>query len=501
MTLTPTQPALKPRTPELAVTPDQQVMRAWMARYRFKSYLYVTEVLGDTPEPWQADILKQYDAKSNADQYSIRISIASGHGVGKSRLLAWLISHHAITRYPQKTAVTAPSAPQLWDALWPELLTVINRLPIIEGRIKLADLFEIKAERIELKEDKAGSFISAKTARQDQTEALQGVHSEYVLLVGDEASGIPDGVFDAAGGSMSGRRVAMVLTGNPLRGQGYFYDTHHRLKERWITKQVSVFESKYASPDFAADMEARYGKDSNQYRTRVLGQFPTTDDDVVIPHELVIAAVGRDIVAPNNATVVWGLDVAFQGSNRTALAKRRATVLLEPPKAWGGLDDAQVAGRVKQEWDITPKDERPADINVDVIGYGAAVVTRLRDLGLPARGINVSESPSLKTSQYRNLRAELWFRGREFFAKRDCSLPLLDPEHRMEDLIEELTTPTFKPQAISGKILIEEKKGRRSPDLADAFLLTLASESITLQGHNAHRDWNKPLSNPIPGLP
>jgi phage terminase large subunit len=501
MTLTPSQPTLRPLAPQMQITPDQQVLRDWMARYRFSAYRYVTEVLGDTPEPWQADVLREYDRQSNPDQYAIRISIASGHGVGKSRLLAWLISHHAITRYPQKTAVTAPSAPQLWDALWPELLSVIARLPVIEGRVKLADLFEIKAERIELREDKAGSFISAKTARQDQTEALQGVHSYYVLLVGDEASGIPDGVFDAAGGSMAGRRVAMILTGNPLRGQGYFYDTHHRLKDRWFTKKVSVFESKYSSPEFAADMEARYSKDSNQYRTRVMGEFPTTDDDVVIPHELIIAAIGRDVVAPKTAGVVWGLDVAFQGSNRTALAKRRATVLLEPPKAWGGLDDAQVAGRVKQEWDITPKDDRPTDINVDVIGYGAAVVTRLRDLGLPARGINVSESPSLKTSGYRNLRAELWFKGREFFAKRDCALPGFDPEHRMEDLVEELTTPTFKPQPISGKILIEEKKGRRSPDLADAFLLTLASESIALQGHDNYRNWNKPLSNPIKGLP
>lgn len=430
------------------------------------------------------------------DQYAIRISIASGHGVGKSRLLAWLISHHAATRYPQKTAITAPSAGQLWDALWPELLSVIGTLPPY-----IRDQFVIKAERIELKEDPAGSFISAKTARQDQTEALQGVHAPYVLLVADEASGVPDGVFEAAGGSMSGRRVATILTGNPLRGQGYFYDTHHKLADRWVAKKVSVFDSKWASPEFALDMDARYGKDSNQYRTRVLGEFPTTDDDVVIPHELVIASVGRDVKSPETASTIWGLDVAFKGSHRTALAKRRANELLEPPKAWGGLDDAQVAGRVKHEWDITPKNERPAEINVDVIGYGAAVVTRLRDLGLPAFGINVSESPSLKTSGYRNLRAELWFKGREWFAKRDSRLPHFDRDHRVEDLIEELTTPTFKPQPISGKILIEEKKGRRSPDLADAFLLTLASESVTIQGHTPHRDWRTPLSNPLKGLP
>lgn len=467
------------------------------------------EGLGADPEPWQAEVLAYYDAGRKQDRYSILISIASGHGVGKTALLSWLVIHHATTLYPQKTAVTAPSAPQLFDALWPELRTWLKRLPVFEvngKQISLADeLFEVKAERIELKADPAGSFVTAKTSRADQTEALQGVHAPHVLLVVDEASGPPDAVFESAGGSLSGQRVVMVLAGNPIRGKGYFYDTHHKLSHLnggpWRTWVVSVFDSKWASPEYASMVESRYGKDSNYYRVRVLGQFPVTDDDVVIPFELVESAIGRDVKPPRTASTVWGLDVAFTGANRTALAKRRANVLLEPPKAWGGLDDAQVVGRVKQEWDVTPKVDRPSDINVDAIGYGAAVVRGLRALGLPANGINVSEHPALKQSQYRNLRAELWFKAREWFARRDCSLPVRDPDGRVEDLAEELTTPTYKPQPLSGKILIEEKKGRRSPDLADAFVLTMATESVVMSGlAERHRDWKTPLSNPLKGI-
>lgn len=480
------------------------MLDAWLARYAPSAELFVREVLGAEPEPWQLQVLRDYDKARTTNgairlEYFVRISIASGHGVGKTALLAWIVIHHAATMHPQKTAVTAPSSNQLWDALWPEIKSWINKMP--REPFDMSALFEVKAERIELREDPAGSFVSAKAARQDQPEALAGVHSDYVLLVMDEFSGVPDAVIESASGSMSGKRVAMIGAGNPLRGNGYFFDTHHKLAGDWLHYTVSVFDSKYASPAFAKMIADRYGKDSNQYRVRVLGLFPTTDDDVVIPMELVEAAVGRDVEPPKTSSVIWGLDVAFKGSNRTALAKRRHNILLEPPKAWGGLDDAQVSGRVKLEWDLTPKEDRPSDINVDCIGYGAAVSRTLANLGLPSRCINVSESPALKTSQYRNLRAELWFKGREWFQRRDSRLPLRDAAGHMEDLIEELTVQTSKFQPVSGKILIEEKKGHKSPDLADAFILTLASESITLAGHeDGYRNWKKALSPKLKGI-
>ena len=476
-------------------------MDVWLARYAVSAELFVREVLGAEPEPWQLQVLRDYDKARTQnglirEAYFVRISIASGHGVGKTTLLAWLIIHHLLTLYPQKTAVTAPSSNQLWDALWPETKSWLNKLPP-----HLSGLYDPKAERIELKNDPAGSFVSAKAARQDQPEALAGVHSDFVLLILDEFSGVPDAVIESASGSMSGKRVSMIGAGNPLRGQGYFYDTHHKLAGEWLTYTVSVFDSKYASPDFARMIEQRYGKDSNQYRVRVLGLFPTTDDDVIIPMELVEPAVGRDVIAPATSSVIWGVDVAFKGSNRTALSKRRANVMLEPPKAWGGLDDAQVTGRIKLEWDLTQKADRPSDINIDCIGYGAAVSTRLRDLGLPARCINVSESPSFKTSQFRNLKAELWFKGREWFARRDSRLPERDKNGVMEDFIEELTTAESKFQPVSGKILVKEKDHKRSPDLADSFILTFASESITLSGvDDGYRNWKKPLQNPIKGI-
>jgi len=467
-----------------------RIMDGWLDQFANHRLAFVIEVLKATPEPWQEKVLRAMDEGAK------RVSIASGHGVGKTTLLAWLVVHHLMTQFPQKTAITAPTAGQLWDALWPEIAKWLERLPS-----DLAKSYIPKAERIELTAAPSLSFATAKTASKDKPEALQGVHSDHVLLIADEGSGISDEVIDAAGGSLSGKDVRFVIAGNPLRAQGFFHDTHHRLRERWFAVNVSVFESRWADPEYAKDIELRYGKDSNHYRVRVLGAFPTSDDDAVIPFEWIETSIGREVAQVESAETIWGLDVAREGTHRTALAKRRGNVLLEPPKAWGGLRAAEVAGRVKAEWDITRVPLRPIAINIDVIGYGADVMDRLREMGLPARGVNVAETSSISSSNFRNLRAELWFKLRHWFEGRDVRLPVRDGAHVIEDLLEELSKATYKFQPQSGRILIAEKTGRRSPDLADALMLTMAGDAIAAsRGRKKGSSRSRALGAPLKGL-
>jgi phage terminase large subunit len=139
----------------------------------------------------------------------------------------------------------------------------------------------------------------------------------------------------------------------------------------------------------------------------------------------------------------------------------------------------QVVGAIKQEWDVTPFANRPYDICVDALGPGSGVASRLRELNLPARDINVSESPALK-GQYANLRSELWFKCREWFEGRNVSIP---PDF---ELIEDLALPAYR-YLPSGKIFVQGKAKRledfkgmtRSPDAADALCLTFASSAAT----------------------
>ena len=178
-------------------------------------------------------------------------------------------------------------------------------------------------------------------------------------------------------------------------------------------------------------------------------------------------------------------------SDRSALSKRQGNALVEPTKVWKNLDLMQLTGAVVAEWEALPPSQRPHEIMVDSIGLGAGVVDRLRELGLPARGINVSESPAMGTT-YRNLRAELWYKAKAWFEARDCLIP------NDEELVAELATVRYFFTS-AGKIQVEgkdeiRKRGLRSPDKADSFVLTFASDAaIGAFGANASQKWSQPL--------
>ena len=459
--------------------PQQNPFDEWLDRYQDNAVLFVREVLGADPDEWQEQVLKWVDDGER------RISIRSGHGVGKSTIAAWLLLHRILCKFQQKSVVTAPTSAQLFDALFAELKRWILKLPE-----PLQGLVDVKQDRVVLKDFPDESFISARTSRAEQPEALQGVHSKWVLLIADEASGIPEQVFEAASGSMSGHTATTLLLGNPTRGSGFFYQTHTTLAHNWKTLRVSCHDSKRVSEEYIKEMAERYGEDSNAYRVRVLGEFPKTDDNTVIGLELVESAISRDVQGNPLAPVIWGVDVARFGSDKSALAKRKGNILLEPVQTWKGLDLMQTTGVIKAEWDALGSIERPAEILVDSIGLGGGVVDRLRELGLPARGINVSESPAMGQT-YLNLRAELWFRCRQWLTARDCRLP------KDESLLAGLVTPAYKFSS-NGKLQIESKddikrRGLPSPDAADAFVLTFASEAAIATHGGYHIAWSKPV--------
>jgi hypothetical protein len=418
------------------------------------------------------------------------ISIRSGHGVGKSTCLAIIAVHAICTRAPVKCVMTAPSQPQLFDALFAETRAMIERLPPA-----LRALIDPKAEKIVHIGAPDEIFISARTSRAENPEALQGVHSEWVYLFADEASGVPDPVFEAAAGSMSGHRAVTILTGNPTRTSGFFYDTHTRLAHKWKTLRVSCVDSARVSREYVEEMKERYGEDSNAFRVRVLGEFPRRDDDTMIPLELVEAASERDIALDPIWRPTWGLDVARFGTDSSALVERRNKIVAAP-RIWRNIDLMQLCGAIKHEYDAAK--DKPGEILVDVIGLGAGVVDRLAELKLPVRGINVSESPALGGA-FASLRDELWAQVKTWLEARDCKLP------QDERLKYELTVPRYSFTS-AGKLKVEskaemKKRGIRSPDVADALALTFAGDAAVAAGSTSYRtDWKTPLRRNLKGV-
>lgn len=431
-----------------------------------------------------------------------RISVRSGHGVGKSALAAWLMVWFLLTRYDTKIVVTAPTSAQLFDALFAECKRWIEQLPPF-----LRELLNSTSDRVTLVAAPNENFISARTARAESPEALQGVHAANVLLIVDEASGVPEPVYEAAAGSMSGENATTLLLGNPTRTSGYFYDTHNANSDRWWTLRVNGEESKRVSKAFCEEIADTYGRDSNAYRVRVLGEFPKSDDDTIISLESVESSLGRDIRPSVNTPWVWGLDCARFGDDSTVLTKLQGYKLSEPPKKWIKKNTMEVAGLVKSEWDSLPAEKRPAEINIDVIGIGSGVVDRLLELGLPVRGINVSETPAFTQLQAKNLRTELYLKARDLFQQGLISLPVDEKGKALGDvkvLVADLVAVKYGQMESSGLTIAEPKKDtkkriRRSPDFGDSFLLCLASDAASLMfGSRMGSNWNKPLKRKLP---
>jgi phage terminase large subunit len=296
---------------------------------------------------------------------------------------------------------------------------------------------------------------------------------------------------------MSGHNACTVLAGNPVRVSGLFFDTHNKLSNLWTTIHISCVGHPRIAQDFIDDMKARYGEDSNDYRVRVLGEFPLSNADTVIPYELMALALTRD-VRPLMVKPVWGLDCAGQGSDKSALCKRQGNVIIEPVIEWKGLDTMELVGRVHLAYKATPALTQPNEIAVDAIGLGAGVADRLMEMGLPARGVNVSETAAL-SDKYRNVRAELAFTAREWFEKRDVNIA------NDSRLGAELVDIRYKPTS-TGKIQIESKddmrrRGVKSPNLADAFFLTFAADATAaLYGSKNSKTWKEALTRTIKGI-
>jgi hypothetical protein len=321
------------------------------------------------------------------------------------------------------------------------------------------------------------------------------VHSENVLLVVDEASGVPEKVFEAAAGSMSGHSATTILLSNPTRSSGTFYESQTRMAKSWWTRRWSCVDSPLVSDEFVDEMRERYGEDSNAFRIRVLGEFPLADDDTIIPFHIAESAIHRDIEITPDIKPIWGLDVARFGTDKTALCKRYGNVVTEI-RAWQGLDLMQTVGRVMAEYESLSPSVRPSEILVDSIGVGGGVVDRLRELGAPVRGVNVSEAPAMGHT-YMNLRSELWFKAKGWLEDRSCKLP------KDDQLLAELTAIRYSFTS-SGKMKAESKdemrkRGLKSPDLADALCLTMASDAATALSGSIST-WKRPIKRNLKGI-
>lgn len=427
---------------------------------------FAKDLVGMTPTDQQAEAMTALDTHDC-------VAVRSGHGNGKSGAEAVLILHYMSTRGPRvKIPCTAPTKHQLYDVLWSELAKWHQEMSRNSAGALFASMFQWTKERFfhRDEEHKEQWFAAARTATKEKPEGLQGFHSDNVLKIVDESSGVDDASHETLDGATGLYETKEFHGGNPTRNQGAFFDMWHKSKGIYRTFTWSCLDSPLAPKKFIEKIVARYGKDSQVYMIRVLGRHFLGEGDSYIPYHLAYEATYRDVPLDKTAPIVMGVDVARFGDDETVVAVRQGDVFF-PLHRFSKKSTMETVGFVR----LLAKKFKPAQIFVDEIGLGAGVYDRLEELGYPVTGINVAEAPATEhADEFVRLRDELWGLARMALEARRIRFHDNDDL----DLVSEYTTPKFKLTS-DGKTKIESKeemkrRGKASPNGADACNLTFA---------------------------
>jgi hypothetical protein len=418
----------------------------------------------DGPDVWQRDYLDAIGAKLRADpDANVREATASGHGIGKTTVTAWLCLWAMSTRAHLSGVVTANTMSQLSTKTWRELALwykrAINR-----------HWFKWSATKFWHVKDPETWFISAEPNTEHNSEAFAGRHAKYKIIIFDEASAIPEKIWEVTEGAMTDPRSIWVVFGNPTRSDGRFRACFEHDKKRWGTRHVDSRTCKMTNKAELNEWIEAYGIDSDFVRVRILGQFPRFGALQFIPTDAVEKAMLGDI--PYEAwcllPIVFGVDVARYGDDMSALAVRQGRKLHEV-RRWRELNTMQLAAEI-----VAAMKEygQVAAVFVDGVGVGAGVVDRLQMLGHPVIEVNGGATAFDDVTWY-NKTCEMWGRMRDWL--RGAKLPDKDPDLRLQLIGREYTFDDKE------RIRLERKKdmkkrGAPSPDLADALAHTFAEE-------------------------
>lgn len=444
--------------------------------------LFVTECLGATPSSQQAEFLV-------AAGKNKRVTIRSGHGAGKSSAAAWFALWFMSTRPYAKVVCTAPTNRQLSDILWSELSKWLRKSI-------LSDEFVVQADKIFHKDAPKEYWIravspSVKASKEDQAETLAGFHGEHLMIICDEASGIPDPVFVPLEGALTQEDNRVLLIGNPTRNTGYFYDSHFHpeMSKRWKGFHWDSRKSTNVTKEMIQYFTEKYGEGSNIFRIRVEGEPPVDDANSFIPISWALNCVGNEIEVDESWPLTLSVDVGRFGDDVSIVMPRRGNKIFQWDE-YGKLDTIELANRVLG----TYNDLDAYLVGVDSIGVGGGTVDWLRTdpRGIGVRkaiGVNVTEA-STDNKKYHRLRDELWGKVRDNCMHGKYSFPDTTVRRRGIDvnlgneLADELSSVKYFTDN-NGAIQIESKRdmkarGVKSPNIADALCISEYINPMTM---------------------
>jgi hypothetical protein len=456
-----------------------------------------------------------------------RTAVKAHHSLGKTFVAAvaalwWIDCWDSHIAY-----ITAPTWSQALGLTFKQAkrLALINSLDfdiLDSGLIRDRDKF-VQTER----------FIKALNA--ENGEGFQGEHTAPILVIVEEAVGVPGYIFDATEGLMTHPACRVLEIANPTDEATQFGDHCERpsyevfsfsaldhpnitaelrcepppfegaVRLQWLWEMLDtecevvdastadsfefytldVIQKALNGTPITADSDKCYYKPTAFFQGRVLGDFPTEASDKIIPPGWIKALPARTVNTAHQVQI--GCDVARFGDDRTTVFARIGPVALKG-KELRKFDTIAIADAVEEMAKETYKNlglaaeaVKGVIISIDVTGgLGAGPFDILKSRGfMNVRGINSAESAHDETL-YRNKRSELWFDVRDRVKGKNIDISHLDLDLRRK-LTKELSTPLYKIQG--GKKVAEDKADtkkrlKESPDLADGFNLAFYEHNI-----------------------
>lgn len=440
------------------------------------------------PRKWQAEILDEIGdhLRNPLTRFTPKmIAVASGHGIGKTSLIAMITDWALSTCVDTKIVVTANTENQLRTKTWPEVSTWFRRainphwFKVTATAISSADADHDRTWRAD-----------AIPWSAQNTEAFAGLHNKgrRIVLIFDEASSIDDRIWEVAEGALTDENteIIWIAFGNPTRPNGRFRECFGKLRHRWACRQIDSRTVDGTNKELFRQFVDDYGEDSDFVRVRVKGEFPRAGTMQFIPGDIVEAARKRLPEAHLYDPCVMGVDVARFGDDETVIVIRRGRDAQSVP--WvtlRGADTMQVAARIVE----LANQHKPDAIFVDGGGVGGGVIDRLRMLRQPVQEVQFGASAdrAVMTAEnnvvYANKRAEMWGTMKDWL--HGGAIPD-DPL-----LAAELTGVEYGYSILKGVDAIQlekksdmKKRGLASPDRGDALALTFA---YTVQSSD-HKD-------------
>ena len=354
----------------------------------------------DGPDTWQTEqLIRVGQAFKDDPETTIREVTASGHGIGKSCEVAWIILWAMSTRPHLNGVITANTTTQLSTKTWREL-ALWHKRSINEHWFKWTATKFFHVSHPET------WFCAAIPNTEHNSEAFAGLHARHVLLLYDEASGIPDVIWEVSEGAMTTPRAMWFVYGNPTKNTGRFRECFASDSSRWHTSQIDSRTCKMTNKKELAEWIETYGEDSDFVRVRIKGTFPRAGNVQFIGSDLVDYAMKNECPYEAHMTMplILAVDVARFGDDKSVALLRQGRKVLRIWK-FRELNTMQLSTEVS----AIIREVRPQAVFVDVIGVGAGVVDRLRMLNHEVIEVNAGLGPDdVKT--YYNKRAEMWGR-------------------------------------------------------------------------------------------